>query len=174
MAATVTWYYTLSQTNVSPTWVALSGGSPFVRYKKANNNDEDLLNPLVRPASGNDYSWKKAKKIVVSAGGYSQLQTLQFAINGTPVTGLEYAYKFESALPADGVGTAVASASDISGGYQIVTLASYATWTNAATLTGGGAQDPWGDFLMTFARVGTSVVAGNYTSHQLSAQYDEI
>lgn len=50
-----------SSTNVE----LVAFGSAF-KYKRADNDTNDNLNPIPKPASGNNYSWRKAFKMNVS------------------------------------------------------------------------------------------------------------
>jgi hypothetical protein len=85
--------------------------SGTIRFKNADNSTVDLNNPMVRPASGTDYSFEKWLRLNVTGGTYSQITNIGAYSDG-----------------ANGLGTGI--------GLFAKAVASYATPAEATATTG--------------------------------------
>lgn len=162
MAATVT---ILEKNGAGGTTTDKTGGT--VRLKKADNSTVDLVNPLVKPASGSDWSFEKWLRLNF-AGTYTQASNLRAYTDGSSGlgTGINLWAKAVTAYSTPAQGTA-------STGY-----ANAFTYTSEAALslgagpfTGTGEK---GDHLVLLAEV-TSVANGGLTaSETITFAWDEI
>jgi hypothetical protein len=57
-----------------------TGGS--IRFKNADNATVDLLNPLVKPTSGSDFSFEKWLRLNVTGGSYTQITNVRGYMDG--------------------------------------------------------------------------------------------
>lgn len=74
MVAVLKWQ---NSTTTNANWGAASGIS-VMRFKAANDNVDDLTNPLVRPTSGTNYSWEKALRILIfNTSTFTELSNLR-------------------------------------------------------------------------------------------------
>lgn len=169
MAATATWQFSLS-TAAASVWSDLASG--ILQFKKANDNNNDLANPLVKPSSGQfDWSWKKGLRLKIT-GTFSQLQSLLLVLQGANPTGVAWYHKFYTPVAYDALSPILAQA--VTGDdSSFTTLSASQAWSNAATITSAQATG-WGDWLQMYIRVADSVSPGEMTSQNLVAQYDEI
>lgn len=66
-----------------------AGGTPTdktsgtVRFKKADNSTVDLNNPLVKPASGSDWSFQKWLRLNITGGTFTQISNLKAYMDGS-------------------------------------------------------------------------------------------
>ena len=142
--------------------------SGSVRLKKADNATVDLLNPLVKPASGSDWSFEKWLRLNVTGGTYTQISNIRAYTDGTA-----------------GMGTGI--------NLWAKAVASYATpvqgtastgYTNAFTYTAGSplslGAGPFtstgekGDHLVLLAEVTSAASAGLTPSETITLSWDEI
>jgi hypothetical protein len=156
MAATLTWE---NSTAATATWGAVTK----LRFKAANDNTDDSINPLVRPTSGVNRSFEKACRINVTVAPSSQLSNLRVKLNLAMDTGLTMYYGF-TATYTQPVGTDSTVATT-------TLTTSEVSWTNSGTKTGTG---QWGDLFYTQIDVATNAAGGEITDNQFVAVYDEI
>lgn len=78
MAATV---QIVEKNGASPTITDKTSGT--IRFKKADNPTVDLLTPLVKPASGSDWSFEKWLRLNVTAAPSGQISNLRAYMDGT-------------------------------------------------------------------------------------------
>lgn len=162
MAATVT---ILEKNGAGPTTTDKTGGT--VRFKNADNATVDLVNPMVKPTSGSDWSFQKWLRASV-AGTYTQITNLKAYTDGS--SGLGTGIN----LWGKAVTTYTAPAEEtVSTGYaNMFTYTSGAALTlGAGPFTGTGEK---GDHLVMALEV-TSAAAGGLTpSETLTIAWDEI
>lgn len=163
MAATV---QILEKNGAGPTTTDKTGGS--VRMKKADNSTVDLVNPLVKPPSGSDWSFEKWLRLNVTGGSYSQITNVKAYTDGSSGlgTGVNLWAKAVSSYATPAQGTA-------STGY-----ANAFTYTSGAALSLGAgpftSTGEKGDHLVLLAEV-TSAAAGGLTpSETVTFAWDEI
>lgn len=58
-----------------------TGGS--IRFKNADNSTVDLNNPMVKPASGSDWSFQKWLRMNVTGGTYTQITNVKAYTDGS-------------------------------------------------------------------------------------------
>lgn len=168
MPATLQWQ---QSTAASATW---SGSDSFIRFKAANNNTDDLNNPLVRPSAGTNYSWEKALRIYVASGTFTQLSSLRVKLSTADIgTGLggnvAQAYDFKSAYTQP-IGTGPMA------GREGALGTSEVAWNNAVNhAIGDGVAVQWNgsDLLYCQLEIGTGS-GGELTSWNTIAVYNEI
>lgn len=162
MAATVT---ILEKNGAGGTTTDKTSGT--VRLKKADNATVDLLNPLVKPASGSDWSFQKWL-ILNFAGSYTQATNLRVYTDGSSGlgTGINlWAKKVTSyATPAlETASTGYANAFTYTEGAPLV--------LDAGPVTGTGQK---GDHLVLAAEVQDTAAGGLTPSETLTFAWDEI
>lgn len=143
-----------------------TGGS--VRLKKADNSTVDLLNPLVKPGAGSDWSFEKWLRLNITGGSFSQISNIKAYTDGSSGlgTGVNLWAKAVTAYATPALGTA-------STGY-----ANAFTYTSGAPLslgagpfTGTGEK---GDHLVLLAEVLSTATGGLTASETISIAWDEI
>lgn len=139
-----------------------------IRMKKADNSTVDLLNPLVKPTSGSDWSFEKWLRLNVTGGTYTQISNLRAFTDGSSGlgTGINLWAKAVSSY-------ATPAAATSSAGY-----ANAFTYTSGAPLslgagpyTGTGEK---GDHLVLALEVTSAASGGLTPSETITAQWDEI
>lgn len=163
MAATV---QIVEKNGAGGTTTDKTGGN--VRMKKADNSTVDLVNPLVKPPSGSDWSFEKWMRLVVTGGTYSQITNIKAYTDGSSGLGT-------------GVnlwGKAVASYATPAQGTASTGYANMFTYTSGAPLSLGAgpftSTGEKGDHLVMLAEV-TSAAAGGLTpSETVTFGWDEI
>jgi hypothetical protein len=164
MVATLQWQNSTGATG-SPVWSTIT----TLRFKDANNNTDDLNNPLVRPTSGVVYSYEKALRINISVAPSNpgNVSNLRLAVSRNPIaTGVDIFYKFASSYTGPLAGDALSI-----GTYTQINSTNNITWTGATAQTTTG---QWGQLLYLVARVGASASGGEVASWETIARYDEI
>lgn len=142
--------------------------SGSVRLKKADNATVDLLNPLVKPTAGTDFSFEKWLRLNVTGGTFVQMTNLKFYTDGSSGLGTGVSLWAKAvtayATPAQG-------ASNV--GY-----ANAFTFTSGASLslgagpfTGVGEK---GDHVVLLGEIATTVAGGLTPSETLTFAWDEI
>lgn len=163
MAATVR---IIEKNGASPTLTQKDGGT--VRFKNADNATVDLVNPLVKPGAGFDYSWEKWLRLEVTGGTYSQITNIKAYSDGANGmgTGVEVYAKAVASYATPAEGTAITGYTD---------LFSY-TSGSALTLGAGpfSSTGEKGDHLVLLARIGTTVSGGVTPGETLTFGWDEI
>lgn len=144
--------------------------SGTVRFKNADNATVDLVNPLVVPATGTEYSFEKWLRVNVSAVPDTNISNLAFYTDGASGFGTgvtTYAKTVATfATPAEATGV---------GGYtDAFTYTSGATLdldTGTGVYTGTGQK---GTHLVMIMTVGTGAASGTLTAETGTVSYDEI
>ena len=142
--------------------------SGSVRLKKADNSTVDLLNPLVKPTAGSDFSFEKWLRLNVTGGTFLQMTNLKFYTDG-----------------ANGLGTGVSLWAKAVTAYATPAQgASNVGYTNAFTYTSGASLSlgagPFtgvgekGDHVVLLGEIGTTVAGGLTPSETLTFAWDEI
>ncbi len=166
MAATLVWENSTSSS--TPTWNSVS----LLRFKFANDNNNDTNDPLVRPATGTAYSYEKYCRINVTVSPAVQLTNLRLVLgsdvadSGGSTTGLALYRRFTSTYATP------AQPSSNSGLAQVTTTGE--TWPNAGTVS-STTTGQWGDMVVLVLEIASTVVnSGELTSFNIIARYDEI
>ena len=142
--------------------------SGTIRFKNADDATVDLNNPLVKPTSGNDYSFEKWLRMNVTGGTYSQITNVKAYSDGSNGmgTGVEvYAKAVTSyATPAEATATT---------GYT-----NFFSYTSGSALSLGAgpftSTGEKGDHLVMMARIDNTVSGGLTPSETLTLAWDEI
>lgn len=162
MAATVT---ILEKNGAGGTATDKTGGT--VRLKKADNSTVDLNNPLVKPASGSDWSFEKWLRLNF-AGTYTQASNLKAYTDGSSGlgTGINLWAKAEASYATP------AQASSSTGYANAFTYTSGAPLSlGAGPFTGTGEK---GDHLVLVCEVQDTASGGLTPSETLTLAWDEI
>lgn len=163
MAATV---QILEKNGAGPTTTDKTGGN--VRMKKADNSTVDLVNPLVKPPSGSDWSFEKWLRLNVTGGTYSQITNVKAYTDGSSGlgTGVNLWAKAVSTYATPAQGTA-------STGY-----ANAFTYTSGSALSLGAgpytSTGEKGDHLVLLAEVASTASGGLTASETITFAWDEI
>ncbi len=168
--------------------VSVDKTAGVVRFKNANNTTVDLINPLVIPGSGQEYSYEKWLRLrITDEGGFSQIDNLQvyadgnndfgtgvlawYAITGTFVVPV---VPDESADPpqSPAAGSPVEDMADLFG----LTSGSRGDLDaiNTGPFTDGSPAEHIGDFIVIVMEVNSTAGAGVTPSEVLTFSYDEI
>lgn len=151
-----------------------AGGTPTdktggnVRLKKADNSTVDLVNPLVKPGAGSDWSFEKWLRLNVTGGTYTQITSIRAYTDGSSGlgTGINLWAKAVASYATPALGTA-------STGY-----ANAFTYTTGAPLSLGAgpftATGEKGDHLVLLAEVLSTAAGGLTTSETITVAWDEI
>lgn len=142
--------------------------SGTIRFKNADDSTVDLVNPMVKPGAGTDYSYEKWLRFYVSGGTYTQIDNIKAYSDG-----------------ANGLGTGV--------GLYAKAVTAYATPAEATSTTGytdffsytsGAALDlggdastgtgEKGDHLVMIATVASTASGGLTSTETLTFAWDEI
>ena len=151
-----------------------AGGTPTdktsgtVRFKNADDATVDLVNPMVVPPSGTDYSFEKWLRFNVSGGTYTQITNVKAYSDGSNGMGTGvglYAKAVSSfATPAEATSTA---------GYT-----DFFTYNSGSALTlGAGPYTSTGekaDHLVMMCTVASTASGGVTSSETLTMAWDEI
>ena len=166
MAAVVNWEHSIVDA-ATETWV----DTTHLRFKAANDNTNDNINPLVIPNTGTNYSFEKCLSLNVTTKPDTSLTNLRVSASLNPVhTGVLLVYGFAPAgtysVP---VGTNSARAAT---GTLTTTLINWDTDTTVTTTerwSVSGAKNLW--LQMDIA---TNAVRGAIANFNVIATYDEI
>jgi hypothetical protein len=142
--------------------------SGTVRFKNADNSTVDLVNPMVKPPSGSDFSFEKWLRLNVTGGTYSQITNIKAYMDG-----------------ANGFGTGVLLWAKAVASYATPAEATATTgYTNAFTYTSGAALSlgagPFtstgekGDHLVMMMEVQSTASGGLTPTETLTMAWDEI
>lgn len=168
MAAIVT---IVEKNTTSGTATDKSTGNPGIRFKAADNATVDLLNPLVRPASGSAFSYDKWLRMNVTGGTYTQISNVRSYSDGTNGmgTGVNLWYKVVTNFPT---GT---------GPQQASSTAGYSNWFGATSASpvslGVGPFSGTGekaDHLVMMCEVQSTATGGLTSTEPLTVAWDEI
>lgn len=151
-----------------------AGGTPTdktsgtIRFKNADNSTVDLVNPMVKPGAGSDWSFEKWLRMNVTGGTYTQITNAKVYSDGANGlgTGINVWAKAVTAYATPAEATA-------STGY-----ANFFTYTSGAPLSLGAgpftATGEKGDHAVLMCEV-TSAAAGGLTGTEtLTLAWDEI
>ncbi len=156
MVATLQWQ---NSTGATESWSTVT----WLRFKAADNNTDDAVDPLVKPSTGTNYSYEKWMRINVSVAPTTNVSNLRVLLSATMPTGTTMYHGF-TATYATPVGT----------NSSVATTALSTTpisWQNSGTKTTTGA---WGDLLVMQIDLSTSVSGGELGDWNTIARYDEI
>jgi hypothetical protein len=162
--------------------------SGTIRMKNADNSTVDLVNPLVIPASNQEYSFEKYIRLqITDEGGFSQIDNLRSYSDSSnefgtgvlmwyAVTGLWA----DPVVPAEGNDPPQSSAA----GSPQEDMADWFTTTsgapadmdaiNTGPFVDGSPEEHIGDFLVLVMEVNQTASAGVTPSETLTFAYDEI
>lgn len=142
--------------------------SGTIRFKNADNSTVDLVNPMVKPPSGTDYSFEKWLILKVTGGSYTQITDIEAYMDG-----------------ANGLGTGVGLYTKAVTTYATPAEATATTgYTDAFTYTSGSplslGAGPYtstgekGDHLVMILTVASTASGGLTASETLTVAWDEI
>lgn len=163
MAATV---QIIEKNGAGGTATDKTGGT--VRFKNADNSTVDLVNPMVKPSSGSDFSFEKWLRLNVTGGSYTQITNIKMYTDGT-----------------SGLGTGVNVWAKAVGSYATPAEATATTgYANAFTYNSGAALSlgagPFtstgekGDHCVMMCEVTSSASGGLTPSETITFAWDEI
>lgn len=139
-----------------------------VRFKNADNSTVDLVNPMVKPGAGSDWSYQKWMRMNITGGAYTQITNVKAYTDGS--SGLGTGVNLWAKAVASYATPAEETAST---GY-----ANAFTYTSGAPLslgagpfTGTGEK---GDHLVMALEVTSSASGGLTASETLTLAWDEI
>jgi hypothetical protein len=142
--------------------------SGTIRFKNADNATVDLLNPMVKPGAGSDFSFEKWLRFNVSGGTYTQITNIRAysdGANGLGTGALLWARAVASyATPIEATSTS---------GYT-----NFFTYTSGSALTLGAgpftSTGEKGDHLVMMFEVQSTASGGLTPTETLTIAWDEI
>lgn len=151
-----------------------AGGTPTdktggtIRFKNADNSTVDLVNPMVKPGAGSDFSFEKWLRLNVAGGSYTQITNVKMYTDGS-----------------SGLGTGVNVWAKAVGSYATPAEATATTgYANAFTYTSGSALSlgagPFtstgekGDHCVMMCEVTSAASGGLTPSETVTFAWDEI
>lgn len=142
--------------------------SGTIRFKNADNSTVDLINPLVKPTSGHDYSFEKWLRLNVTGGSYSQITNIGFYTDGSNGlgTGVELYAKAVASYATPVEGTAITGYTDA---FTYVTGSRLSL--GAGPFTGTGEK---GDHAVLLMRIDNTCSGGLTPTETISFGWDEI
>lgn len=163
MAATV---QIVEKNGAGGTTTDKTGGT--IRFKNADNSTVDLLNPMVKPPSGSDWSFEKWLRMNVTGGAYTQITNVKVYSDGSSGlgTGINIWAKAVTSYATPAEGTA-------STGY-----ANFFTYTSGSALSLGAgpftSTGEKGDHCVMLAEVQSTASGGLTATETLTLAWDEI
>ena len=182
MAATVI----INEWTSAPTQTDKTSGT--VRFKNANNATVDLIDPLVVPGSGQEYSFEKWLRLqITDAGGFTQIDNLRAYSDGTNSfgTGIKAWYAvtgtfMDPVIPNEASDPPQSAAA----GSPQENMTDFFTSTsgspidmdanNSGPFSDGSPAEHIGDFLVLVMEVETTASNGVLSTETLTIAYDEI
>jgi hypothetical protein len=142
--------------------------SGSIRFKNADNATVDLVNPMVKPSSGTDFSFEKWLRLLVTGGSYSQMTNIKAYMDG-----------------ANGLGTGVSLYAKAVSSYATPAEASSTSgYTNAFSYTSASplslGAGPYtstgekGDHLVMMLAIDNTCSGGVTPAETLTLAWDEI
>jgi hypothetical protein len=151
-----------------------AGGTPTdktsgtIRFKNADNSTVDLINPMVKPVAGTDYSFEKWIRLNVTGGTYTQITNVKAYMDGSNGLGTGIL------LWAKAV-TAYATPAEATGSAGYTDAFSYTSGSalslGAGPYTSTGEK---GDHLVMMLAVDSTATGGVTPSETLTIAWDEI
>lgn len=139
-----------------------------IRFKNADNPTVDLVNPMVLPGAGSDWSFEKWVRFNVSGGTYTQIVNVRAYTDGASGWGADINLWWKAvtayATPAEGT-----SAAGYTDGFTFVSGAPLTL--GAGPFTGTGEK---GDHLVMLAEVESTATGGLKSAETLTIAWDEI
>lgn len=163
MAATV---QIVEKNTATPTVTDKTGGT--IRFKNADNATVDILNPMVKPAAGTDYSFEKWLRFNVSGGTYTDISNIMAYSDGANGlgTGIGLYAKAVAAYATPAEATAITGYTD------------FFTYTSGAPLDLGGdgstGTGEKGSHLVMIMTVADTAAGGVTPAETLTFKWDEI
>lgn len=156
----------IEKNGAGPTTTDKTGGT--VRFKNADNATVDLLNPMVKPGAGSDWSFEKWLRMNVTGGTYTQITNVGVYSDGSSGlgTGVNVWAKAVTAYATPAEGTASAGYANF---FTYVTGARLSLGAGPFTSTGEK-----GDHCVLLCEVTSSAAGGLTPSETLTLAWDEI
>ncbi len=162
--------------------------SGTVRFKNADDANVDLINPLVVPGSGQEYSYEKWMRLeITDAGGFTQIDNLRAYSDGANGFGagvkLWYAVAggyIQPVVPSEASDPpqSAAAGSPVENMTDLFTSSSGAPidldGINTGPFTDGSPAEEVGDFLVLVMEVEPGASQGVLTAETLTFAFDEI
>ena len=163
MAATV---QILEKNGAGPTTTDKTAGT--IRFKNADNATVDLVNPMVKPGAGSDWSFEKWVRFNVSGGSYTEIRNIVAYTDGSSGwgSGINLWWKGVAAYATPAEGTSSAGYTD---GFTYVSGAPLTLGAGPFTSTGEK-----GNHLVMLAEVQSTATAGLKSAETLTIAWDEI
>lgn len=162
MVAVLNWEHSIAA-GTAPAWLDCA----HLKFKAANNNTNDTVNPCVIPNAGTNYSFEKVVCINITTPPDTNVSNLKVSLSLAPVhTGVTVQYGF-SVVGGYHTPVGTNSTKAVTGALGTATVA----WSNSGTKTGTGV---WGDILWLQMDIATTAVRGTSATFNIIATYDEI
>lgn len=154
--------------------------SGTIRFKNADSATVDLNDPLVVPASGQQYSFEKWLRLAITGGPFTQISNVRAysdGINGFGA-GIKLWGETRTAFDSTNGPQKPSEVTDPPVGDSGLSMTDAFTWTQAVPLSLGAgpftAIGDMGDFLLLVLEVEAAATQGVLPAETLTFAYDEI
>jgi len=177
----------INEFNGAPPGSKTDKTSGTIRFKNADNAAVDLNDPLVVPASGQEYSFEKWLRLEIAGGGFTQISNLRAYSDGANNfgTGIKLWYAVTGAylqpiVPSEAADPPQSAAA----GSPVENMADFFATSqgspidleglNTGPFTDGSPSEEIGDFLVLVMEVAPTASNGVLAAETLTFAYDEI
>lgn len=151
-----------------------------VRFKNADNATVDLVDPLIIPSSGQEYSFEKWLRVNFNTAPATQIENIEFFMDGTNNygTGVKLWGRSQSAYVTPAVPNEANDPPEIPVNGTPAPATDAFGWTSAAPLSLGagpftGTGDK-GDYVVLVMEAEPTASSGTLTAETATVRYDEI
>ena len=147
--------------------------STEIRFKRADNDTVDALNPVPIPTSGTNYSWRKSTKLRMVTDPANQISNLRFFSSGTALgTGIVHRL-LQSVSYVQG--SSSDEATSIGGNDSVNYTSAAPLSVNSGVVLTAPAAPSYGtqDYLVQQMAVDSTAAAGTSGVRTYSLRYDE-
>lgn len=159
----------------SQTTVAVGG---TIRFKRADNDTVNTVNPMVIPTSGENFSWRKNIHLSFDTAPAAQITDLRFIVTNTSVPSGFKMWAAQIAPSAYDVATSADEAANVSPTVDVtagttMSIISGTVVTNASTVPGFG-DVTQNLILMQMSALSTATTTGTISGFTLTWRFDEV
>lgn len=142
--------------------------SGSIRFKNADNATVDLVNPMVKPSSGTDFSFEKWLRLLVTGGSYSQMTNIRAYMDGAGGLGTGVAL-YAKAVSSYATPAEASSTSGYTNAFSYTSASPLSLGAGPFTSTGEK-----GDHLVMMLAVDNTCSGGVTPAETLTFAWDEI
>lgn len=157
--------------------------SGTVRFKNADDATVDTNNPLIKPSSGQEYSYRKVLRLHISAGTFTSVSNPQVYSDGANgfATGLKMWYAITGSYTQPAVPTEANDPPQFPGATPMANFFALTAGspgdmdaTNAGPFNSSGLPKDIGDYMNLVMEAETSAGSGASNDETITFSYDEV